>query len=80
MYVNVYQNQVEQALKGLKRRLGKEGLFKELKRRRFYQKPSVKKTKDQRSQEKAESGQTQIKKHLELKIFIGINNFKTSEK
>ena len=43
MFVNVYQNQVEQALKGLKRRLNKEGLFKELKRRRFYQKPSVRK-------------------------------------
>jgi small subunit ribosomal protein S21 len=34
---------VEQALKGLKRLLNKEGLFKELKRRRFYLKPSVKK-------------------------------------
>lgn len=43
MFVNVYENQVEKALKGLKRRLNKEGLFKELKRRRFYQKPSVKK-------------------------------------
>jgi small subunit ribosomal protein S21 len=30
-------------LKGLKRQLNKEGLFKELKRRRFYEKPSVKK-------------------------------------
>jgi len=27
----------------LKRELNKEGLFKELKRRRFYEKPSVKK-------------------------------------
>jgi|TARA_B100001079_G_C16055968_1_gene359202 small subunit ribosomal protein S21 len=30
-------------LKVLKRQLNKEGLFKELKRRRFYEKPSVKK-------------------------------------
>jgi small subunit ribosomal protein S21 len=30
-------------LKGLKRQLNKEGFFKELKRRRFYEKPSVKK-------------------------------------
>ncbi len=41
--VTVYQNQVEKALKGLKRQLNKEGLFKELKLRRFYEKPSVKK-------------------------------------
>jgi small subunit ribosomal protein S21 len=41
--VTVYQNQVDRALKGLKRQLSKEGFFKELKRRRFYQKPSVKK-------------------------------------
>ena len=43
MQVTVYQNQVERALKGLKRQLNKEGLFKELKHRRFYEKPSVKK-------------------------------------
>jgi len=39
----VSHNQVEQALKHLKRQLIKEGLFKELKRRRFYMKPSDKK-------------------------------------
>jgi len=43
LQVIVYQNQVERALKGLKRQLNKEGLFKELKRRQFYEKPSVKK-------------------------------------
>jgi small subunit ribosomal protein S21 len=41
--VTVYQNQVEKALKVLKRQMTKEGLLKELKRRRFYEKPSVKK-------------------------------------
>ena len=41
--VIVYQNQVDRALKVLKRAINKEGLFKELKRRRFYMKPSVKK-------------------------------------
>ena len=41
--VIVYQNQVDRALKVLKRAISKEGLFKELKRRRFYMKPSVKK-------------------------------------
>ncbi|MBC8283065.1 MAG: 30S ribosomal protein S21 [Nitrospinae bacterium] len=43
MEVIVYQNQVEKALKLLKRRLNNEGVFKELKRKRFYLKPSVKK-------------------------------------
>ncbi|MDP7552922.1 MAG: 30S ribosomal protein S21 [Nitrospinaceae bacterium] len=43
LQVTVYQNQVDRALKVLKRQLNKEGLFKELKRRRFYEKPSVKK-------------------------------------
>jgi len=41
--VIVYQNQVERALKVLKRQLNKDGLFKDLKQRRFYMKPSVKK-------------------------------------
>ena len=41
--ITVYQNQVEKALKGLKRQLNKEGFFKELKRKRFYMKPSDKK-------------------------------------
>ena len=43
MQVTVSQNQVERALKALKRQLIKEGLYKELKRRRFYVKPSMKK-------------------------------------
>ena len=43
MQVTVYQNQVEKALKLLKRRLSNEGVFKELKRKRFYIKPSLRK-------------------------------------
>tara|TARA_B100001123_G_C14315658_1_gene633123 strand:- start:273 stop:473 length:201 start_codon:yes stop_codon:yes gene_type:complete len=43
LQVTVFENQVEKALKGLKRRLNKEGVFRELKRRRFYIKPSAKK-------------------------------------
>jgi len=43
LQVTVYENHVEKALKILKREMNKEGLFKELKRRRFYMKPSVKK-------------------------------------
>jgi small subunit ribosomal protein S21 len=43
LQVLVYQNKVDFALKLLKRQIIKEGLFRELKRRRFYMKPSLKK-------------------------------------
>jgi small subunit ribosomal protein S21 len=41
--VEVVDNQVESALKALKKAMLKEGVFKEMKRRAFYEKPSVKK-------------------------------------
>jgi small subunit ribosomal protein S21 len=50
--VKVHENQVEKALKVLKRQLAKEGLLKELKRRQFYEKPSVKKKRKQREARK----------------------------
>jgi small subunit ribosomal protein S21 len=40
--IKVYGNDVEKALKSLKRQLQKDGLLKELKQRSFYEKPSVK--------------------------------------
>ena len=42
MEVKVYDNDVERALKVLKNKLSKSGLFKELKLRRAFEKPSVK--------------------------------------
>ena len=42
MDIKVYSNDVEKALKSLKRQLQKDGLFKEIKQRSFYEKPSVK--------------------------------------
>ena len=53
MEVTVYQNQVEKALKVLKRQMTKEGLLKELKRRRFYEKPSIKKKRKQKEDRKS---------------------------
>ena len=41
--VKVFDNQLEKALKILKRKLAQNGTFKEIKRRRFYEKPSVQK-------------------------------------
>ena len=42
---------VEKALRVLKKKMAQEGVFKELKKRRFYEKPSVKK---KRKREEAE--------------------------
>jgi len=46
--IKVYGNDVEKALKSLKRQLQKEGLFKEIKQRSFYEKPSVKEKRKKR--------------------------------
>jgi len=47
MKVIVYDNQIEKAIRDLKRKLSKEGFFSEIKERRFYDKPSVQKKKKQ---------------------------------
>ena len=43
----VQNNQIEKAIKDLKKKLTKEGFFSEIKERRFYDKPSVQKKKKQ---------------------------------
>ncbi|MCA3269465.1 MAG: 30S ribosomal protein S21 [Alphaproteobacteria bacterium] len=50
MLVQVRDNNVDQALRALKKKLQREGVFREMKLRRHYEKPSEKKTR-----EKAES-------------------------
>ncbi len=50
LLVTVRDNNVDQALRALKKKLQREGLFRELKRRRAYEKPSEK-----RAREKAEA-------------------------
>ena len=42
MQVKVQKNQVERALRTLKKKLIREGVFKELSKRRFHSKPSIK--------------------------------------
>ncbi len=42
MQVFVRDNDVDQALRALKRKMQREGVFREMKRRRFYEKPSEK--------------------------------------
>ena len=53
MEIRVNGNDLEKALKLLKRQLQKDGLLKELKKRRFYEKPSVRlKTKQREAQKR----------------------------
>ncbi|MFV1977313.1 MAG: 30S ribosomal protein S21 [Candidatus Scalindua sp.] len=52
MKIRVSGQNIERALKLLKREAEKEGLFRELKKRRFYEKPSVKKRSKQREAQK----------------------------
>ena len=46
MQVLVRDNNVDQALRVLKKKLQREGIFRELKRKKFYEKPSEKKTRE----------------------------------
>jgi|TARA_Y100001960_G_C14132144_1_gene567366 small subunit ribosomal protein S21 len=48
--VVVRENNVDQALKALKKKMQREGIFREMKMRRHYEKPSEK-----RAREKAEA-------------------------
>jgi len=44
--VIVRDNNVDQALRVLKKKLQREGVFREMKRRRSYEKPSVKRARE----------------------------------
>lgn len=56
MRVEVFDNAVEPALKALKKLMLKAGVFKEMKRRAFYEKPSVR-----RRRKKAEARRKRLK-------------------
>ena len=62
MQVTVRDNNVDQALKALKKKMQREGIFREMKLRNHYEKPSEK-----RAREKAEAirrGRTLARKKL----------------
>ncbi len=48
MEIKVRGSDIENALKSLKRQLQKDGLFREIKQRSFYEKPSVKEKRKRR--------------------------------
>jgi small subunit ribosomal protein S21 len=50
--IKVHGNDIERALKVLKRELQKEGLFREIKKRGSYEKPSEKERRKQREARK----------------------------
>ena len=61
------ENNIEKAMKVLKRKLIKEGLFKELKSRRYYEKPSErKKRKHKESLKKARKEEMRAKRNSML--------------
>jgi small subunit ribosomal protein S21 len=57
LQVTVRDNNVDQALRALKKKMQREGIFREMKMRRNYEKPSEK-----RAREKAES----IRRHRKM--------------
>ena len=46
LQVLVRDNNVDQALRVLKKKLQREGMFRELKRKRYYEKPSVRRSRE----------------------------------
>tara|TARA_B100001013_G_C24331929_1_gene332968 strand:- start:3 stop:248 length:246 start_codon:yes stop_codon:yes gene_type:complete len=44
--VNVKDNNIEQALRSLKKKMQREGLFREMKLRKHYEKPSLRKARE----------------------------------
>lgn len=48
--VEVYDNNIDKALRQLKKKMATEGIYREFKKRRYYEKPSVK-----RKRKKAEA-------------------------
>ena len=66
MQVFVRDNNVDQALRVLKKKMQREGVFREMKRRRFYEKPS-----EQAAREKGEAVRRLRKAARKKAIFDG---------
>ena len=46
LQVNVKDNNIEQALRNLKKKMQREGLYKEMKLRKHYEKPCLKRSRE----------------------------------
>ena len=71
--VNVRDNNIEQALRALKKKLQREGVFREMKLKQHFEKPSVKK-----AREKAEAVRRARKLARKKMIREGLLQFKGS--
>lgn len=67
MQVFVRDNNIDQALRALKRKMQRDGVFREMKRRRFYEKPS-----DRATRERAESERRRRKRDRKQAILDGL--------
>ncbi|MBF0193765.1 MAG: 30S ribosomal protein S21 [Magnetococcales bacterium] len=47
MRIDVYDNNVDQAIRVLKKKMIREGMFREMKKRKFFEKPSERKRRKQ---------------------------------
>ena len=61
--IRVQGDNIEKAIKDLKRKLQMEGLFKEIKKRSFYEKPSEKIRRKQREAQKRRLKSLRSKRH-----------------
>ena len=64
MEIKVFNNDINKAMRLMKRKLQQEGMFRELKNRRFHEKPSAK-----RKRKKEESIRRERKRLRKLKRF-----------
>ena len=67
MEIKVKENNVEGALKVLKRKLQKEGLFREIKRRKAYEKPCEKEKRKRREAQQKRMKALRYKKRTYLR-------------
>ncbi|MBF0310916.1 MAG: 30S ribosomal protein S21 [Magnetococcales bacterium] len=67
MRVDVYDNNVDQAIRVLKKKMNREGMFREMKKRKFFEKPS-----ERRRRKKAEAVR-RLRKKLRRSVMAGMN-------
>jgi len=65
MLVNVYENDVDQALRALKKKMQRNGITYDMKRIRFYEKPS-----ERKKRRKEESVRKLLKRKRQEKSFL----------
>jgi small subunit ribosomal protein S21 len=64
--IRVDDRNIEKALRVLKRKMQTDGLFRELKNRRFYEKPSLKKKRKRREAQKRKLKSLRMNKRAQL--------------